>query len=109
MNPPLFLFQLSPAAAGYNAKVLADHGFNLDQIIAKQHPSQISYGSEFRDPALLEELLDQHPFWSHLCNILSNGASFPLNDISPEDRENDLIFHANHGNHQSAIKNINVL
>jgi hypothetical protein len=56
------LHQLSAAAAGYNAKVLAEHGFDLDRIIANQHPSQMSYGSEFCDPTLLEELLCQHPF-----------------------------------------------
>jgi hypothetical protein len=109
MNPPLFIFQLSAAAAGYNAKVLAEHGFDLDRIIANQHPSQISYGSKFHDPALLEELICYHPFWSHLQSILSEGVSFPLNYISPEDREQDLIFHANRGNHKSAIKNIEAL
>lgn len=38
-----------------------------------------------------------------------NGASFPLDDISPTDREQDLIFHANRGNHQSAVKNAAIL
>jgi len=70
MNPPLFIFQLSAAAAGYNAKVLTEHNFDLNRIIEQQHPSQISYGSEFRDPKLLEDLLCDHPFWSHLKNIL---------------------------------------
>jgi hypothetical protein len=109
MNPSLFIFQLSTSAAGYNAKVLADHDFDLNRIITKQHPSQISYGSEFRDPALLKDLLQNHPLWSHLENILLNGASFPLDDISPTDREQDLIFHANRGNHQSAVKNAAIL
>ena len=106
MNPPLFIFQLSPAAAAYNATVLAKQGFDLNRIIEQQHPSQISYGSEFRDPMLLHDLLQHHPFWSHQRNILKYGASFPLDKISTSDREQDLIFHANRGNHQSASKNL---
>jgi hypothetical protein len=62
MNPSLFIFQLLPAAAAYNATVLAEHGFDLNRIIEQQHPSQISYGSEFRDPMLLHDLLQHHPF-----------------------------------------------
>jgi len=109
MNPPLFIFQLSAAAAGYNAKVLAVQTFDLNRIIEQQHPSQISYGSEFCDPKLLEDLLRDHPFWSHLKNILSNGASFPLDNISSTDREQDLVFHVNRGNHKLASKNVEAL
>jgi len=47
LNPPLFIFNLSEEAAAYNAEILAAHNFDLDQIIKTQHPSQISYGSEF--------------------------------------------------------------
>jgi hypothetical protein len=104
MNPPLFIFKLCPSAAGFNAKVLADHNFELDSIISHQHPSQLSYGSEFRDPDLLEELLGQHPYWPRLKSILAEGAHFPLNEISSEEREADLIYHASRGNHKSAFK-----
>ncbi len=82
MNPPLFIFKLCHSAAGYNEKILADHHFDLNAIIAKQHPSQISYGSEFCSPDLLEELLYHHRFWLHLKNILLEGSKFPLDDIS---------------------------
>jgi len=109
MNPPLFIFKLCPSAAGFNAKVLADHNFELDSIISHQHPSQLSYGSEFRDPDLLEELLGQHPYWPRLKSILAEGAHFPLNEISSEEREADLIYHASRGNHKSASKNIEIL
>jgi hypothetical protein len=51
---------------------------------------------------VLEELLHHHPHWSHLRNVLSHGATFPLNYISPEDRKQDLLFHRQRGNHKSA-------
>jgi hypothetical protein len=63
MNPPLFIFKFSEEAASHNAKILADHGFDLDSIIKSQHPSQISYGSEFHHSYQLEELLADHPLW----------------------------------------------
>jgi len=109
MNPPKFIFQLSASAAGYNAKVLADNNFDLNKIIENQHPSQLSYGSEFRDPSLLEDLLHHHPLWYRLKEILVKGAIFPLDDISASDREQDLVFHSFRGNHKSASKNLEVL
>jgi hypothetical protein len=48
LNPPLFIFKRSPLAARHNAKILESYDFDLDVIIRNQHPSQISYGSEFR-------------------------------------------------------------
>jgi len=105
MIPPLFIFRLCPSAAEYNAKILAEHRFDLHRIISNQHPSQLSYGSEFRHPDLLKELLQQHPFWERLNDILLNGASFPLSEISQDDRKQDLVFHSDRGNHKSAILN----
>jgi hypothetical protein len=106
MNPPLFIFKMCHAAAVYNAKVLADHNFNLNTIIEKQHPSQISYGSKFCHPDLLEELLFHHPYWPRLKSIFLNGAFFPLEDISDSDHDQDLVFHSSHGNHKSASKTL---
>jgi hypothetical protein len=109
MNPPLFIFKFSDAAASHNAKVLADHDFNLDKIIRHQHPSQISYGSEFRPSAHLEDLLSQHPLWRRLKEILDQGATFSLDEISDFERHKDLVFHSNIGNHKSASKHHQVL
>jgi hypothetical protein len=67
-----------------------------------QKGSQISFGSEFRSPSDLEELLSDHPFWKRLKDILLNGATFPLRPISNELREKDLLFHQERGNHKSA-------
>ncbi|MFN9981490.1 MAG: hypothetical protein ACK53Y_16315 [bacterium] len=109
MNPPLFIFKMCSSAAGFNAKVLVDNNFDLASIIARRHPSQLSYGSEFRDPVLLKELLRHHPFWPRLNSILAEGAHFPLEEISSEERESDLLFHSSRGNHKSASKNMEIL
>jgi len=102
LNPPSFIFKLSAEAATFNAKLLEENCFDLKRIIDRQHPSQLSFGSEFRSPELLEELLRHHPFWPRLMQILHHGASFPLSEISDEDRHIDLQFHADRGNHKSA-------
>jgi len=102
MNPPRFLFKFTKEAAEFNAKILTDNNFDLDKIIRQQHPSQISYSSEFKSSFQLQELLHSHPLWSRLKDILENGASFPLNEISDSDRKLDLTFHVNRGNHKSA-------
>jgi hypothetical protein len=109
LNPPLFLFYLSEEAAAYNAKILADHYFNLDQVIRKQHPSQISYGSEFRSVDQLRDLLHLHPLWPRLREILENGATFPLAEIPDAERLIDLNFHFKRGNHKSATDHHQVL
>ncbi len=109
LNPPLFIFKRCPNAAAHNAKILEEHNFQLDSIIKTQHPSQISYGSEFRSSIDLEELLRNHPLWPKLQDILDNGASFPLEPISDKDREEDLDFHSTRGNHKSTMKYFDII
>jgi hypothetical protein len=103
LKQPLFIFKLCHKAADYNVKVLADNNFDLNKITEAQHPSQISFGSEFRPPDQLEFILQNQPIWERLQEILSKGATFPLNDIPLQDRLKDLNFHATHGNHKSVI------
>jgi hypothetical protein len=101
-KPTLFIFENSQEAALHNAIVLENYNYDINKAISAQEGSQVSYGSEFRNPMVLEELLHHHPHWSHLRNVLSHGATFPLNYISPENREQDLLLHRQWGNHKSA-------
>lgn len=103
MNSPLFIFKRCPLAAAHNARVLWDFNYNLDKIIKAQHPSQISYGSEFRPSTVLEKLLIDHPFWNRLKEILERRASFPLTPINNDLCQSDLAFHRNRGNHKSLL------
>jgi hypothetical protein len=109
LNPPSFLFKLNAEAAEYNARVLEFNNFDLKQVIIQQHPSQISFGSEFRSPELVSELLQDHPFWSRLEELLNHGAKFPLTEISEDDRRLDLQFHQDRGNHKSASTHHEIL
>jgi hypothetical protein len=103
-QPTLFIFEFSREAALHNAIVLENYNFDLSKAVLDQQDSQVSFGSEFRKPEELKELLLHHPYWKHLKTILLYGATFPLNQISPEDRRQDLLFHHERGNHKSASK-----
>jgi hypothetical protein len=78
--------------------------FDIKAAIHAQPNTLVSFGLEFRHPIDLEPLLSGHPHWQALKEILLNGATFPLRQISPEDRILDLNFHLHCGNHKSAEK-----
>ncbi len=105
----LFRFENTTEAALHNAIVLEQYNFDLDKAIRAQDSSQVMYGSEFKHPKYLEKLLHDHPHWKHLKKILLQGATFPLIPISDIDRQRDLIYHLNRGNHKSAINNQHTL
>jgi hypothetical protein len=67
------------------------------------------FGSEFKDKDDLEKLLSSHPHWEKLKQILTHGASFPLSPMNEIQRNTDLEFHKNRGNHKSALKNAEIL
>ena len=64
--PPLiqspFKFKHSHAAAYHNSKILAKHNFDLPTTLHKNTiGTHLQYGSEFRPPADLQDLLQDHP------------------------------------------------
>jgi len=99
---PLFIFEFSENAAQHNAIVLEQFNFNVNSAIQAQKHSQVFYGSEFKSPDLLEKIFKNHPLWSFMKQILSDGASYPLKAIPEEIRKADLNFHKERGNHKSA-------
>jgi antitoxin component of MazEF toxin-antitoxin module len=104
-SSPLFIFELSRDTALHNAIVLEQFNFNIDKVIKAQLNSQVQFGPGFKNSKNLQELLEHHPHWRQLKAILHNSATFPLNQISQEDRLVDNIFHRNRGNHKSTVKN----
>jgi hypothetical protein len=105
----LFKFEGTTEACLHNAMVLGNFNFDLSKAILAQNKSQVMFGSEFKDPSLLEELLKDHLNWSKLRQILSSGAEFSLEPLSNDDRIQDLEYHLNRSNHKSALKNSRIL
>ncbi len=94
----LFKSKGTTEACLHNAMVLRNFNFDLSKAILAQNKSQVMFGSEFKDPSLLEEL-----------QILSSGAEFSLEPLSNDDRIQDLEYHLNRSNHKSALKNSRIL
>jgi hypothetical protein len=97
-------FEQSREAALHNAIILDSFNFDVNKSIRAQQGSQVFYGSEFKDPSMLQELLEHHPHWGSLQKILQHGANFPLLPLDPENHQKDLLFHREHGNQNSADK-----
>jgi len=105
----LFRFDTSVETQTHNDNMLKHFNYNLNATILAQTNSQVMFGSEFKEPHVLEELLCDHPNWKQLKSILLSGAEFPLNDISHEERSHDLEYHRNRDNHKSALRNKKIL
>jgi hypothetical protein len=101
---PVFIFEYSKDAALHNAIILENYNYNLHHIIETQRYSSIYYGSEFKPYQILQPLLQSHPLWPYIYQILSKGATFPLHPISNDQRILDNNFHFTRGNHKSAAK-----
>jgi hypothetical protein len=93
MNQTCFRFERNQSTALHNVTILEQYNYDLNRIITIQHPSPISYGSEFKSSSDLRELLQHHPHWTHLKDMLNNGATFPLLPISQQEWNIDLEYH----------------
>lgn len=98
-----FIFERSSTAATRNSLILEENNFSFEEVIKNSPFNSSSYGSEFRDVTLLEMLLHRHHHWPIIKDIICNGASYPLSEISDEERLLDINFFLERGNHQSSI------
>ncbi len=105
LSKPVFTFEYSKEAALKNASILRESNFNLHKILTTENYSPISYGSEFKPTSILLQLLQYHPLWYFTEDILTNGATFPLQPIPHDVRLDDNQYHLQRGNHKSAIRN----
>jgi hypothetical protein len=96
---PSFQFDLSVSAAKHNYNVMRDHNFSLDDAIGSQANTPLRFGSEFKPLHLLKRILQHHPLWEFTSRYLQDGASYPLREISSEDRDRDLASALSRGNH----------
>jgi hypothetical protein len=101
-SPPLFAFQLSREAALKNYCVLKRFGLCITQALEAQKDSPLGFGSEFKKANTLRPLLHRHPNWRRFEKLLNEGSDWPLEDISEEDRVQDVLEAMSFGNHKGA-------
>ncbi len=98
----LFNFKMNREAAESNFHILWRFNFNLGRALEAQEKSPIGYDSEFWKREVLLPLLQHHPFWTQMMNILAHGLQWPTEPITKEDRVANLIKALNFGNHKGA-------
>lgn len=101
-GPSPFKFKLTKEAARFNHKLLKRYNSDLDEITRSNPFNALSYGSEFKDTEVLEDLFQFHPGWTKLKSILSNGTEFPLIDIPDHKQLGNLRENTKYSNHKSA-------
>ncbi len=97
-----FIFTSTVTASEHNKTILTSYQNNLGNAIADFLASSISYGSEFRPIHQLEPILQHHPSWPKLTDLLTNGSRYQVRNCEPNDRRRDLEFFHHYGNHKSA-------
>ena len=102
IHPPPFSFGTSEADLRHNMSVLARHNMSLTKVINEAPFSPCSFGSEFRKAVSLEKIFRFHPKWERLGNILKHGAEYPMVELDPSSRLQDLTEGLQRGNHKGA-------
>ena len=96
------IFEASSTAALSNQKLLEEYDCSISNLIQAYPNSCLSYGSEFRPIEALEPLLQLHPRWKKLKNLLTYGSCWPVSKLDDKIREaknSELLLR---GNHKSA-------
>jgi hypothetical protein len=95
-------FEATKEAALSNQLILSSYDDDISKFIDAHPNSIMSYGSEFRKTNVLAPLLQMHPNWPKLQQLLTLGSCWPVSQISDQARtakNNELLAR---GNHKSA-------
>ena len=104
LEKPEFIFEVSEIAAYKNYAILLNMNFEIHKILSNENKrSAISYGSEFKEVSLLDNLMKFHPRWDRLRNILKQGSNWALDPLAEDLRKKDLEASLLRGNHKSAV------
>ncbi len=71
---PLFNFKMNSEAAEKIFMILKSFDFNIGRAIEAQAKSPMGYGSKFRKGGILFPLLQNHPLWPRMKDLLEFGS-----------------------------------
>jgi hypothetical protein len=106
---PLFKFKMNGEAAESNFHVLCRFNFDQGRALEAQVKSLMGHGSEFWKGEVLLPLLQHHPLWNQMMNMLAHGLQWPTKPITKENRAADLMEVLNFGNHKGETSQLELL
>ncbi len=106
----LFAFDFSLEAANKNF-ILIKHNFggDLQKALLAQSDSLLGYGLEFKPIKMLEPIFKNHPSWSRMKQVLTNGSKWPLQPLNEENQIKDIEEALLFSNHKGAVKQQDLL
>ena len=106
---PLFTLDMTAEATKKNYIILKSFNFDVKRALEAQARSPVGYSSEFRRREVLQPLLQNHPLWPRLENLLIFGSQWQRAEIPKEDRIANLHEALNFGNHKGASSQPEIL
>ena len=95
-------FENDTRSAEHNGQWLKHYKWDLEKALTRQKGTMLETGSEFREVEILEPLWSRHKFWPNMKKIVTEGLTYPLEEIPDETRKEDLLHMMKRGNHKSA-------
>ena len=108
-RPSPIRYAFTPEAATHNSNLLASHDCDICNLIEAYPGSELSYGSDFRSPHLLESVFHLHPSWASMKDALLHGFSPSFRPIADPQRILDNAKAIQRGNHKSALLHLPML
>ncbi len=107
---PLFAFDFSLEAANKNF-ILLKRKFDRDlqKAILAQSDLLLGYRSDFKPIKLLVPIFKNHPSWSQMKQVLTNGFNWPLQPLNKENQIKDVEEALVFGNHKDAVQQQDLL
>ena len=71
-------------AAKFNTKILNKYRYDFEAALKREKGTMLQPGSEFRDANNIEQLFQAHKLWPKMKDIVKNGVTYRLNELSEE-------------------------
>jgi hypothetical protein len=107
---PLFAFDFSLEAANKNFILLKrKFGGDLQKALLAQSDLPLGYELEFKPIETLKQIFKNHPSWSRMKQVLTNGSKWPLQPLNEENQIMDVEEAFVFSNHKGAVQQQDLL
>ena len=106
---PAFCFKMNIESAHKKFLFMKEHNISLTKALQDQSGSPLDFGSEFKPVSFLKTIFGKHQNWTKMEAILRRGSDWPMEELSTEDKLEDLKEALEFGNHKGAKNNPKLL